>query len=82
MLFKDLINIIRLDIAIPDSLRIDNNDRAMAAMVQTAGAVDADRIAQTCIGYTPLQTAKQGIRVAVKPAVGSIGADEDMFLVL
>ena len=82
VLLKNLIHIVWLNVAVPDGFRIDNDHGTMTTLIQTAGTIDADRIAQPRVSHTPLQPAKQGVRVAVEPAVGPISADKDMFLIL
>jgi hypothetical protein len=82
MLFENLVSIVRLNPSIPDALRIDDDDGAVAAMVKTTGTVDADGVSQAGFGYASLKTPEQAIRVAIEPAVRTVCADKDMFFIL
>ena len=48
MLGDDFLSVLGLNMAIPDSFRVNHNDRAMLALVQAAGFVDTDSAAKTC----------------------------------
>lgn len=41
--FNDLVNVVLIDIPVPDAFRVDHQNRTLVATVQTARAIDTDR---------------------------------------
>ncbi len=81
---NDLFNVGFADSAVPDCLRIDDNHRAVLALIQASGLVDADHGRELSLGNLALKEAQQrsffcriagGARVA---RLARVGADEDV----
>lgn len=79
---EDGVGVGRLHTAIPHRLGVDHHVRAVAALVQAAGAVDAHQGTKSCFGDALLQPLEQAFRVAIEGAIGAVGADEYVFLVV
>jgi hypothetical protein len=82
VLFENGVGVGRLHTAVPDCFWIDHHVWAVAALVQAAGAVDAHLGTQPGLGDPLFKAFEQTLRVAIEGAVGAIGADEDVFLVV
>jgi hypothetical protein len=82
VLFEEGIGVGRLHAAVPNRFGVDHHVRAVAALVQAAGAVDAHLGTQSSLGDPLFEPLEQTLRVAIVGAVRAIGADEDVSLVL
>jgi hypothetical protein len=82
VLFEDGVGVGRLHTAVPYRFWINHHVWAVAALVQAAGAVDAHLGTQSSLGDPLFEAFEQTLRVAIEGAVGAIGADEDVFLVV
>jgi hypothetical protein len=82
VLLEDSVGVGRLHTAVPDRFGVDHHIRAVAALVQAASAVDAHLGTQSRLGDPLFQPFEQTFGVPVEGAVGAVGADEDVFLVL
>jgi hypothetical protein len=65
MLGDNGLGIFRLDIAVPDGVRINHNHRPVFALVQTSGFVDANPSREPCVFR---QLLKAGMQIALAVA--------------
>ena len=88
VLSYDLVHVFRLDEAVPDGFRIDDDGRAMLALVEASGFIGPNRVLQAGIFHLVLEQALQlalsVVRAGWSCAAGlaHIGADKYMPLKL
>ena len=84
VLGDDLADVVEVDEAVPDGLRIDDHDGAVLALVEAAGLVDADAVLEAGFLGGILQGGAElfAVLVAAAGAVGGVvalvEADEDV----
>jgi len=79
MLAHDLVHIFDLHTPIPDAFRIDDDHWAVAALIETAAVIDANRLIQSFGGDTLLEARMDATPIAVHLwAIFAAGADEDV----
>jgi len=86
VLVDDFGCVFRADMAVPDSLRVDDDGGAVFALIEAAGFVDADAGAEAC-GFDELLNGDVEFALAIGVAGGtwgvlgaSVGADKDVAL--
>jgi hypothetical protein len=84
VLGDDLVDVFEVDVAVPDGFGIDDDDRAMLALVEAAGLVGADVVLEAGFldgvleGWLELLTAAGEATWAHGGFVALVGADEDV----
>ena len=79
MLADDRARPLLIDPGVPGVLGVDDDHGAVAALVQAAGAVDANLVLEARLRDALLEPLQQPFGVTVKAAVRPIGADKNMF---
>ena len=88
VLRNNLFHVFQMDEAVPDSLRIDDHHRAMLALVEATGLVDADLVLKAglleCVlkDRFELFTARVGATGPPRGFVALVGADKEVMLEL
>ena len=88
VLGDDLLDVVEVDEAVPDGLGIDDHDRAVLALVEAAGFVDADAVLEAGGFDGVLEVAFEVFAVlvaaagAVRGFVALVEADEDVVVEL
>lgn len=84
MLLNDLLDIARMNVAVPDCLRIDNHDRPVFTLIQTSGLVGADLVFEPGVldgilegGLELLASSGKTARTG-RGAIPLVGADKKM----
>ena len=86
VLFDDLAHVPGMHKAVPDGIRVNHDDRAMLALIETAQFVGADLPLQPgildCVFERPLElsAALFGAAWAVRVLVALVGADKEVML--
>lgn len=79
MLVDDFFYVVRLNMGIPDSVRINHYQRAVSALVEASGLVNADFLFQSEVAYFFSEFIENRF-CALSRAGFSAHADENMFL--